>query len=153
MPDIAQFQTTLEASGRTATGFEVPPAVVEALGAGKHPKVTATVNGFSYRTSIALMGGRYLVGVSAERRAAAGVQAGDLLDVELALDTATRDVEVPDDLAAALAAEPAAKAFWDGLSYSNKSWHALQVTGAKKPETRAARVVKTVAAMRERRIR
>ena len=75
------------------------------------------------------------------RRAAAGVQAGDLLDVELALDTATRDVEVPDDLAAALAAEPAAKAFWDGLSYSNKSWHTLQVVpGAKKPETRAARV-------------
>ena len=99
------------------------------------------------------MGGRYLVGVSAERRAAAGVRAGDLLDVELALDTAARDVEVPDDLAAALAAEPDATAFWDGLSYSNKSWHVLQVTGAKKPETRAARVVKTVAAMRERRVR
>jgi len=148
-----KFQTMLEASGRTATGFEVPPAVVEALGAGKHPKVTVTVNGFTYRTSIAFMGGRYLVGVSAERRAAARVRAGDLLDVELTLDTAAREVEVPDDLATALAAEPDATAFWDGLSYSNRSWHVLQVTGAKKPETRAARVVKTVAAMRERRVR
>ena len=148
-----KFQTMLEASGRTATGFEVPPAVVEALGAGKHPKVTVTVNGFTYRSSIALMGGRYLIGVSADRRAAAGVQAGDPLDVELALDTAVRDVEVPEDLATALAAEPDAKAFWDGLSYSNKSWHVLQVTGAKKAETRDARVVKTVAAMRERRAR
>jgi hypothetical protein len=148
-----KFQTMLEASGRTATGFEVPPAVVEALGAGKHPKVTATVSGFTYRTSIALMGGRYLVGVSAERRAAARVRAGDLLDVELTLDTAAREVDVPDDLATALAAEPDATAFWDGLSYSNRSWHVLQVTGAKKPETRAARVVKTVAAMRERRVR
>ena len=143
----------LEASGRTATGFEVPPAVVEALGAGKHPKVTVTVNGFTYRSSIALMGGRYLVGVSAERRAAAGLRAGDPLDVELALDTAVRDVEVPDDLAAALAADPDAKTFWDGLSYSNRSWHVLQVTGAKKPETRAAGVLKTVAALRERRVR
>lgn len=148
-----KFQTMLEASGRTATGFEVPPAVVEAIGAGKHPKVTVTVNGFTYRSSIALMGGRYLIGVSADRRAAAGVRAGDPLDVELALDTAAREVEVPDDLATALAAEPDAKAFWDGLSYSNKSWHVLQMTGAKKPETRAARVVKTVAAMREGRAR
>lgn len=132
------------AEGKSATGFAVPDAVVDELGGGKHPKVVVTVNGYAYRTSIARMGGRYMVPVSAERRMAAGVQAGDVFDVALELDTAPREAEVPDDLAAALAADPAAKAFFDTLSHSAKSWHVLQVTGAKKPETRANRVRKSV---------
>lgn len=141
------------AEGRSATGFAVPDEVVDVLGGGKHPKVVVTVNGYAYRTSISRMGGRYLVPVSAERRAAAGVRAGDRLDVTLALDTAPREVEVPDDLGAALAAEPAAEAFFHTLSPSAKSWHVLQVTGAKKPETRANRVRRSVQLLAEGRAR
>jgi hypothetical protein len=131
----------------------VPEAVVDELGGGGHPKVAVTVNGYTFRTSIARMGGRYLLGVSAERRATAGVQAGDVLDVEVELDTAPREAELPADLAAALDAEPAAKTFWGTLSHSKQQWHVLQVTGAKKVETRAARVTKSVAMLREHRAR
>jgi hypothetical protein len=148
-----RFRAELESTGKTTTGFEVPESLVDELGGGKHPKVEVTVNGHRFRTSIARMGGRYLLGVSAERRDAAGVQAGDVLDVEIELDTAARTAEVPDDLAASLAADPTAKAFWDTLSYSKQQWHVLQVTGAKKAETRAARVARSVAMLRERRAR
>lgn len=148
-----RFRAELESSGKTATGFEVPESVVEELGGGKHPKVAVAVSGYEFRTSIARMGGRYLLGVSAERRTAAGISAGDVLDVDVVLDTAPRETEVPDDLAAALAQEPGAAAFWDTLSYSKKQWHVLQVTGAKTAETRARRVAKSVAMLREHRAR
>lgn len=86
------------------------------------------------------MGGRYLLGVSADRRAEAGIAPGDVLDVEVELDTAVREVEVPEDLAAALAADPTAKAYWDTLSYSNQLWHTLQLTSAKSDPTRTSRL-------------
>lgn len=148
-----KFRAELLSSGKTATGFEVPEDVVEGLGGGKHPKVVVRVKGYEFRTSIARMGGRYLLGVSSDRRAGAGVSAGDVLDVEVELDTAVRDVELPDDLAAALAEEPEAARFFESLSYSKQSWHTLQVTGAKKPETRAKRVAASVATLREGRAR
>jgi hypothetical protein len=148
-----RFRAELEATGGTTTGFAVPEEVVAALGAGGRPKVVVTVNGFTFRTSIARMGGRYLLGVSSERRAAAGVSAGEILDVDVELDTAPRTVDVPDDLAAALTAEPAAQVFWGTLSHSNQRWHAQQVTGAKSAETRARRVAKSVEMLRERRAR
>jgi hypothetical protein len=151
--DTLRFRAALESTGTTTTGFEVPETVVAELGGGGHPKVIVTINGYTYRSSVARMGGRYLVGVSGQRRAEAGVQAGDDLDVEIALDTAPREVAVPDDLAAALDADADAKAFWETLSHSKQSWHVLQVTGAKKAETRAARVAKSVAMLRERRAR
>src|SRR5262245_19602048 len=134
-----RFRATLETEGKTATGINVPAEVVEALGAGKRPRVKVTINGHSYRSSVAVLGGRYMLGVSAENRAAAGVQGGDGVDVELELDTAPREVTVPSDFAAALDAVPAARATFDGLSYSNKSWHVLQVEGAKSDETRQRR--------------
>jgi hypothetical protein len=149
----AAFRAELESGGGTTTGFEVPESVVEELGGGKHPKVNVTVKGYTYRTSIARMGGRYLVGVSAERRAAAGLQAGDVLDVDVELDTAPREVEMPADLAAALEADAVAKAFWATLTHSKQSWHTAHVTGAKKAETRAARVAKSIAMLREHRAR
>jgi uncharacterized protein YdeI (YjbR/CyaY-like superfamily) len=90
------------------------------------------------------MGGRYMVGVSAEHRAGAGVAGGDEVDVDLELDTAPREVSVPADLAAALDAEPEARRTFDGLSYSNKSWHVLQVEGAKTDETRQRRIARSV---------
>jgi hypothetical protein len=148
-----RFRTTILQEGTTATGIRVPEAIVEALGSGKRPAVTITINGFTYRSSVAVLSGAYMVGVSAENRAGAGVSGGDEVDVEIALDTAPRTVTVPDDLSAALAAEPAAQRTFDGLSYSNKSWHVLQVTGAKTDETRQRRIAKSVAALREGRVR
>jgi Bacteriocin-protection, YdeI or OmpD-Associated/Domain of unknown function (DUF1905) len=149
-----RFRTILQQSGRTATGFEVPEDVVAKLGAGKRPAVRVTLNDrYTYRNTVAVMSGTYMIGVSAEHRAAAGVQGGDELDVDLELDTAPRTVDVPEDFAAALDAEPAARRTFDGLSYSNQSWHVLQVTGAKAEETRRRRIEKSVAALKEGRIR
>jgi hypothetical protein len=135
-----RFRTTLLQGDGTATGFEVPPEVVESLGRGKRPPVTVTINGYTYRNTVAVYGGVFMLGVSAEHRASAGVAGGDQIDVELELDTAPREVVVPNDLASALAAEQAAQETFDGLSYSNKSWHVLQVTGAKSDETRRRRI-------------
>ncbi len=111
-----RFRTTIVQSGKTTTGIEVPDEVMEALGSGKRPAVTVTVNGYSYRSTVASMGGKPMVSLSAEHRAGAGVAGGDEVDVDLELDTAPREVTVPDDLAAALEAEPAARATFDGLS-------------------------------------
>ena len=148
-----RFRTTIEQGGKTATGIRVPDDVVEALGSGKRPAVKVTINGFTYRSTVAVMGGVYMVGVSAENRAGAGVSGGDEVDVEIELDTAPREVTVPPDFAAALAAEPTAQDTFDGLSYSNKSWHVLQIEGAKTDETRQRRIAKSVDALREGRIR
>ncbi len=148
-----RFRTTIEQNGKTATGIRVPDEVVEALGSGKRPAVTVTINGYTYRNTIAVMGGVFMVGVSAEHRAGAGVAGGDEVDVDIALDTAPREVIVPDDFAAALDTEPKARATFDGLSYSNRSWHVLQVTGAKTDETRRRRIGKSVDMLREGRAR
>ena len=148
-----RFRTTILQGDKTATGIRVPDEIVEALGSGRRPAVTITINGYTYRSSVAVLGGAYMVGVSAENRAGAGVAGGDEVDVEIALDTAPRTVTVPDELSAALAAEPAAQRTFDGLSYSNKSWHVLQVTGAKTDETRLRRIAKSIAALKEGRIR
>ena len=148
-----RFRATLETEGKTATGINVPAEVVDALGGGKRPRVTVTINGHTYRSSVAVLGGRYMLGVSAENRAAAGVEGGQDVDVELELDTAPREVTVPPDFAAALAAEPAAQATFDGLSYSNKSWHVLQIDGAKTDETRQRRIAKSVEALRAGKVR
>jgi hypothetical protein len=148
-----QFHTTIVQSGRTTTGIEVPDEIVEALGSGKRPPVTVTINGFTYRSTVARMGGRYMVSVSAENRAAAGVAGGDEVAVEIALDTAPRQVDVPPDLAAALDAEPDARRTFNGLSYSNKSWHVLQVEGAKTDQTRQRRIGKSVEILKQGRAR
>jgi len=148
-----RFRTTIEQNGKTATGIRVPDEVVEALGSGKRPAVTVTINGYTYRNTIAVMGGVFMVGVSAEHRAGAGVAGGDEVDVDMALDTAPRQVTVPDDFAAALDAEPKARATFDGLSYSNRSWHVLQVNGARTDETRQRRIGKSVDMLREGRAR
>ena len=148
-----RFRTTILQGDKTATGIRVPDEVVESLGAGKRPAVSVTINGFTYRSSIATVSGTYMVGVSAENRAGAGVKGGDEVDVDIELDTAPREVSVPSDLAAALDAEPAARRTFDALSYSNKSWHVLQVTGAKTEETRERRIGKSVDALKEGRPR
>jgi uncharacterized protein YdeI (YjbR/CyaY-like superfamily) len=107
-----------------------------------------TVGGHTYRSTVAVMGGRYMLPLSAENRTAAGLSAGDAADVELELDTAPRVVEVPADLAAALDAEPAARAAFDALNYSNQRRHTLSVEGAKTDATRTRRVAKVVETLR-----
>ena len=139
-----RFSATLEQHGKTATGLEVPDDVVTALGAGRRPAVRVTINGHTWRSTVAVMGGKNLLGVSAENRAAAGVSAGDLLDVDVELDTSKREVEVQTDLAAALKKNPAAKKAFAALSYSNQSRYVLAINGAKAEETRARRIAKTV---------
>jgi Bacteriocin-protection, YdeI or OmpD-Associated/Domain of unknown function (DUF1905) len=148
-----RFQTTILQGDKTATGIRVPDDVVEALAAGKRPKVTVTINGYTYRSSIAVMGGDFMVGVSAENRAGAGVAGGDEVDVDIELDTAPRVVAVPTDFAAALDAAPAARRTFDALSYSNQSWHTYQIEGAKSDETRQRRIAKSIDALREGRPR
>jgi Bacteriocin-protection, YdeI or OmpD-Associated/Domain of unknown function (DUF1905) len=148
-----RFRTTVQQSGKTTTGIEVPEQVIEALGSGKRPAVKVTINGYTYRSTVAVLGGRYMVGVSAEHRAGAGVAGGDEVDVDIELDTAPREVSVPADLAAALDAEPVARRTFDGLSYSNKSWHVLQVEGAKTDETRQRRIARSVDILRQGRAR
>jgi len=148
-----RFRTKMLTAGKTALGFEIPPEVIEALGAGKRPPVLVTINGYTYRNTVAVYGGVYMIGVSAENRAEAKVKGGDEADVDLELDTAPREVDVPPELQAALDADPAAKATFEKLSYSNKSWHALQVTTTNNPETRARRIDKNVAALREGKVR
>jgi hypothetical protein len=142
-----RFRATLLLAGRTATGMKVPAEVVESFGRGKKPQVLVTINGYTYRSTVAVYGGEYLLPVSAEVRAGAGVAAGDALDVDLELDTAPRTVEVPADLAAALAADPAAKARFDGLSYSNQRQHVLALDGAKTAGTRQRRLDKILTAL------
>jgi hypothetical protein len=135
-----RFRATLELGGKTATGIEVPASVVEALGAGRRVPVSVTLQEHTYRTTIAPMGGRFLVPVSAEVRRAAGVAAGDELDVGIEVDTAPRTVEVPADLAAALAAEPSAQAAWAKLAFTHQKEWVRSVEDAKKPETRQRRI-------------
>lgn len=142
-----KFRATLETNGRTATGIEVPTSVVDALGAGKRPPVRITVRQHTYRTTVARMGGRFLVPVSADVRKAAGVTAGDQLDVGIELDDAPRTVDVPADLAAALAEVPAAAQAWEKLAYTHQKEWVRSVEDAKKPETRARRVAAAIDAL------
>lgn len=143
-----RFRATLETNGRTATGIEVPTSVVDALAAGKRPPVRVTLHEHTYRTTVARMGGRFLVPVSAEVRRAAGVIAGDELEVGIELDDAPRTVDVPADLAAALAEAPAAAQAWEKLAYTHQKEWARSVEDAKKPETRARRIAAAVEALR-----
>lgn len=138
-----RFETTLFQTGNN-TGIEVPPEIVEALGGGKRAAVIVTVNGFTYPSTLAVMGGRHLLPFSAEKRAATGLAGGDAITVDLELDTAPRIVEVPADLAAALLDAGVTAAF-DALAPSAKKAHVTNVESAKAPETRARRIDAIVA--------
>jgi len=143
-----KFRATLELGGKTATGFRVPAEVVAALGTSKRPPVRVTINGHTYRNTVAVYGGVFMLGVSAEHRAAAGVQAGDELDIDIELDTAPREVAVPADFAAALDADADARRFFDGLSYSHKQRHVFAIEQAKTAETRQRRIDKAISDLR-----
>jgi hypothetical protein len=151
-PRTASFETTLTGSGGK-TGIVVPPEALEQLGAGQRPPVHVDVNGHQYRRTVAVMGGQHMIGVSAAVRTAAGLSAGDPLRVTLTLADTPREVEVPDDLAAALAADERAGTFFAGLSNSLQRFHVDSVNGAKTAETRQRRIDKAVALFRSGRKR
>ena len=139
-----RFHTTILPAGKTATGIEVPPEVVDGLGA-----VRVTINGKTYRSTIASRQGRYLVGVSAKNRELTGVAAGDEVAVEIELDTESREVTLPSDFVAALATHPEARRFFDGLTHSQRRAFVEPIEDAKKPETRERRIKRAVTALRE----
>ncbi|MEV7615559.1 YdeI/OmpD-associated family protein [Streptomyces sp. NPDC089799] len=129
-------------------GLEVPSEVVAALGGGARPPVTITVNGHSWKSRVAILRGRNLLGLSQANRRAAGVETGDEVEVELELDTEPRVVVEPADFARALDDDPAARAAYDGLAYSHKREHVRAIESAKKPETRLRRIEKAIATLR-----
>jgi len=143
-----KFRAAVELGGKTATGFGVPEDVVAGLGAGKRPPVRVTINGHTYRSTVAVMGGRFMVPLSAENRAGACVTAGDEVEVEIELDTEPRHVVVPPDLAEALDADPGVRSRFDGLSYSNQLRYVLSVDDARTAETRQRRIAKVAAELR-----
>lgn len=144
-----RFRAKIEQSGKTATGIRVPDEVVAGLGAGKRPPVRVTIKGHTYRSTVASMGGVFMVGVSAENRASAGVAGGDEVDVDIELDTGPREVTMPPDFAEALKRDTKARKTFEGLSYSNKRWHVSSIEGAKTEETRQRRIAKSVDMLRE----
>ncbi|HEX8036598.1 MAG TPA: YdeI/OmpD-associated family protein [Ktedonobacterales bacterium] len=147
-----RFRAAIQLSGKTATGIRVPEEVVAGLGSGKRPSVRVTINGYTYRSTVAPMGGEYMLPVSAEVRESAGVAAGDEVDVDVELDVAPREVSVPPDLAEALDGDAEAKQFFEGLSYSNKRRFVLSIEEAKTPETRQRRIAKAVSTLHEGKI-
>ena len=132
-----------------ATGITIPFDVEEVFGAKRVP-VKAVVNGAEYRGSIVRMGGRYLLGIPKAFREQAGIKAGDNIVVTLEKDEAERTVEVTADLAAALKKDKALKAAWDKLSYTLRKENVRALEEAKQPETRARRLEKTLALLREK---
>src|SRR3982751_1906144 len=136
------FHTTIIKAGGTATGIEVPPAIIEELGAGKKPPVKVTMNGKTYQSTVAVMCGSYMVGVSAENRALTGVEGGQEVDVTIELDSAPRVYELPEDLATALAAKPGATEAFHAAAPSKRKEFVRQVTDAKTAETRERRIAK-----------
>jgi hypothetical protein len=143
-----RFRTALLSNGKTATGIEVPADVMTALGAGRKPAVRVTLNGHAYRSSVATVDGKPMIGVSADVRSAAGVSAGQVVDVELELDTDKRVVALPPELADLLAADPVARAAYDKLSNSNQRRIVEPTDQTKSPETRQRRIDKAIETLR-----
>jgi Bacteriocin-protection, YdeI or OmpD-Associated/Domain of unknown function (DUF1905) len=139
-----EFTTTLQLDGKTATGIRVPDEAMAALGGGKRVPVRVSINGTSYASTVAMMGGEPKIPVSAEIRAAAGIAAGDTISVELERDDTPRTVDVPPELAAALQADPAAAERFAALSVSNQRRHVLAITGARTDETRTRRLQRVI---------
>jgi hypothetical protein len=144
-----RFRTTILQGDKTATGIRIPAEVVESLGKGKRPPIRVTLNGYTYRSTVAVMGGEFMVGVSADVRQAAGVKGGDELDVDIEFDDQPREVAVPADFAKALKGDAKAKAFFEASSPSRKGWHVQSIEGAKTDETRQRRIAKSIGMLRE----
>lgn len=142
---VQEFDTVLEAVGGNNVAIVVPDEVVAAFDRGKRPPVIVTVDGgYTFATTVGSMGGRSLVSFNRETREQTGRGAGDTVSVRLELELGERVVEVPDDLASAVAGAPGAQAAWDALAPSKRKAHATSVADAKTPETRERRIAKIV---------
>ena len=146
---MTRFRAKVLLAGKTATGVEVPAKVVEGLRSTKRPAVRATINGYTYRSSIAPMGGTFMLGISQDVREQAHVQAGDTIDVDVELDSEKRDVEVPPELAKALARDAKAKKYFDSLSYSRKATLVNPIANGKTPETRERNLAKAMTELKK----
>ena len=144
-----KFKTVILRAGKTATGIKIPPEIVEGLGAGKKPPVCITINGYSYRNTVAVMGGAYMVGVNAENREAAKVKGGDRIEVSIELDTEVRTVEVPAEFQKVLNRNAGAKKIFDTLSNSRKKALTIPIANAKTDETRNRNIEKALKAITE----
>lgn len=144
-----RFRAIIQLSGKTATGIRVPAEVVANLGSNKRPPVRVTIGGYTYRSTVATMGGEFMLPISAENRMGAGVAAGDEVDVDIELDTEPREVTVPPDFTEALDRDADPRRFFDGLSYSQKRWYVTWIEQAKGAETRQGRMAKAVTMLRE----
>lgn len=145
---MTRFRARVLLAGKTATGVEVPAKVVEGLRSTKRPLVRVTINGYTYRSAIAPMGGTYMLGISEDVRSSAHVSAGDVIDVDVELDTEKRDVEVPPELAKALGKEPKLKQHFEGLSYSRKVALVNPIANGKTQETRERNLAKAMAELK-----
>lgn len=143
-----RFQTTVQVEGRTATFLEVPLDVPALFGRARAP-VRVTIRGHTYRSTVAVYGGRYYLPLNRTNRAAAGVAAGETVSVELESDDEPRTVDVPEDLQAALAGDTEAAAAFERLSYTHRREYVEWITEARREETRARRIAKTVERLRE----
>ena len=139
-----RFKTELLLEKKTATGLAVPPEIVEQLGSGKKPAVKVTINGYTYPSTVATMGGVFMLPVSAQVREKTGINSGDMVEVIVELDTQPRVVEVPEDFQAALDSNPVAKQYFESISNSNKKYFIGPIEQAKTPETRIRRIEKAI---------
>ncbi|GLY78694.1 YdeI/OmpD-associated family protein [Actinoallomurus iriomotensis] len=144
-----RFRATVRLDGKTATGINVPAEVMEALGGGKRPPVKVTIKGHTYSSTVGTMRGVAKIPLSAENREAAGVNAGDEVDVDVEPDDSPREVAVPDDLAKALHGDAEAERCFEGLSPSRKKAYVTWIEQAKKAETRERRVAQAVTELSE----
>jgi len=147
-----KFRAIVQLNGKTATGIRVPAEVVASLGSSKRPAVRVSINGHTYRSTVASMGGEFMLPVSAENRASARIAAGDEIEVDVEPDTAPREVEVPSDLRELLDKDADAKKIFDGLSYSKKQQIVYPIEEAKTAETRQRRIEKAISQLREGKI-
>jgi uncharacterized protein YdeI (YjbR/CyaY-like superfamily) len=138
------FRTKVLTAGKTATGIQIPDELIAELAAGRKPAVKITINGFTYRSTVAVINGRFMVGVNADNREKAGVAGGDTIDVLIELDTEIREIAAPADFLENLERSPKIKGLFDGLSYTKRRVIVEGIVGAKTMETRERRIGKAV---------
>lgn len=145
-----KFTAEIFTGGGNTAGFWVPDEVVASFNKGKRVPVVVTINGYSYRNTIASYEGKSAIGVSMENREKAGVKVGDVVEIDLQYDDKPREIEVPDDLRQELNKDPKAKGIFENLSYSHRKEYVRWIQDTKNPETRARRVTKTLIMLKEK---
>jgi hypothetical protein len=147
-----KFSTVLLQGAKTATGIKIPDDIIEKLGGGKKPLVKVTINNYTYRSAVAVMGGVFMVGVSAENREGAKVKGGDPIEVTIELDTEERVVEVPIELQEFLNQNVEAKQFFDSLSNSKKKVLTLPIFASKTEATKTKNMDKAILMLQNRKV-